>query len=500
MSRNVLSGDNHWGFSMLLGVKFIFKDRVVVVPDVSSKFTDLQDFSRHHKYDFDLEREVLNGYEAAEHEEGQGNGECKVHAEDNVKMDQPFMQHTPQLTMIEPEKTTAMSDEPASSKPQPLLDRSLVEDFEVQGPRDDPFVAAELGTINDLEELRDVLASMPMPSTPSIDAKRQHMFGSLKNINFPRLSVDEDAPNHTPSSAPTSQPNLFSRSPVQSSEEPAKSYAEVDADFRVSQISGSVGSDLPPFQKSSSPVEFDIGDKVAKSKDLVTGNQPQLFEGAECNHDVGPSLLSSQNMATASLPLSSYPNTLHIPVSLDEEAKSNPPDSPTASEYVIVSHADDPPIVTRLVKMGFRRSKILALHHTGIGDDDTLVAQLCNWTELEERGFKEEVGKAAVIFSPDDFVKASKFATMVSELSEMGFPLDSVVSAVQSSKMDKEEAVLRLLDSEKHSDVTPSPSYASNNVGFPQGSVSDAMPRQGGRKSKKKEKKPHLSSYLHARH
>ncbi|VDK38641.1 unnamed protein product [Taenia asiatica] len=481
MSRNVLSGDNHWGFSMLLGVKFIFKDRVVVVPDVPFKFTDLQDFSRHHMYDFDLEREVLNGYEAAEHEEGQGNGECKVHTEDNAKRDQPFMQHTPQLTMIEPEKTTATSEEPALAKPQPLMDRSLVEDFEVQGPRDDPFVAAELGTINDLEELRDVLASMPMPNTPSIDAKQRHMFGSLKNINFPRLSTDEDASNHTPSSAPTSQPNLFSRSPVQSSEEPAKSYAEVDADFCVSQISGSVDSDLPPFQKSSSPVKFDIDDK---------------------------------NMATTSLPLSSYPNALHIPVSLNEEAKSNPPDSPTASEYVIVSHADDPPIVTRLVKMGFRRSKILALYRTGIGetmhicycvmsiylDDDTLVAQLCNWTELEERGFKEEVGKAAVIFSPDDFVKASKFATMVSELSEMGFPLDPVISAVQSSKMDKEEAVLRLLDLEKHSDATPSPSYASNNVGFPQGNVLDAMARQGGRKSKKKEKKPHLSSYLHARH
>lgn len=41
-------------------------------------------------------------------------------------------------------------------------------------------------------------------------------------------------------------------------------------------------------------------------------------------------------------------------------------------------------------------------------DDDTLITQLCNWTELEERGFKEEVGKAAVIFSPDDFGKVSQ--------------------------------------------------------------------------------------------
>lgn len=88
---------------------------------------------------------------------------------------------------------------------------------------------------------------------------------------------------------------------------------------------------------------------------------------------------------------------------------------------------------------------------------------------------------------------------MVSELSEMGFPLDSVVLAVRSSNVDKEEAVLRLLDSGKHFDTTPSPSYASNSSGFPRGNILDAMTRQVGRKIKKKEKK-HLSSYLHARH
>lgn len=237
---------------------------------------------------------MLKIYEAEEHEKRQENEKCQVHSEGNGKRDLSLMQYTPQLTMIEPEKTTATSDEPALSQPQPLLDRSLVEDFEIQGPRDDPFVAAELGTINDLEELRDVLASMPMPSTPSVDAERQHMFSSLKNINFPRLSVGEDAPNHAPSSAPTSQPNLFSRSPVQASEEPAKSPAEVDAEFRISQITGSVDSDLSPFRKSASSVNFDIDDDVAKSKDLATGSQPQLFERAERNHDDGSNFLSSR--------------------------------------------------------------------------------------------------------------------------------------------------------------------------------------------------------------
>lgn len=52
MSRNVLRADNHWGPSMLLGVKFIFKDKVVVVPDIPSKFTDIQGFSGHHKVIF----------------------------------------------------------------------------------------------------------------------------------------------------------------------------------------------------------------------------------------------------------------------------------------------------------------------------------------------------------------------------------------------------------------------------------------------------------------
>lgn len=498
MLENVSRRDDHWGPSMLLGVHFVFRDRVVVVPDIPSKFTDLQVLRRHHEYNFDFEREVLKGYEVAEQQER------RKLEEDNAKRDQTMLQPTPHLTMLEPEKTAVTSDGPALSQPQPPLDRSLVEDFEVQGPRDDPFVAAELGTINDLEELRDVLASMPMPGILDADNKKQHMFSSLKDINFPRLSVDEDAPNHAPSSAPTSQPNLFPHSPVQASEEPPKSSTEIETEFRISQISGTVDSDLSPFRKSVSPVKFDIDDDVFKPRDLVTDSRPLLLERVEHNYDGDSNSVPTRNMAAKSLPSSSHPNALRIPISPDAEVKPSLPDSPIASEYAIVGHVDDPPIVPRLVKMGFRRSKILALHNTYIRgkddlDDGTLITQLCNWTELEEKGFKEEVSKAAVIFSPDDFGKASEFATMVSELSEMGFPLDSVILAVQSSGMDKEEAVLRLLDPGKHSDVT-SPGHASNNIGFSQSNIVDAMTRPVGRKSKKKEKKPHPSSYLHTRH
>ncbi|CDS42305.1 hypothetical protein EmuJ_001000850 [Echinococcus multilocularis] len=496
MLANVSRRDDHWGPSMLLGVHFVFKDRVVVVPDIPSKFTDLQVLRRHHEYNFDFEREVLKGYEVAEQQERR-----KLEEEDNAKRDQTMLQPTPHLTMLEPKKTVVTSDGPALSQPQPPLDRSLVEDFEVQGPRNDPFVAAELGTINDLEELRDVLASMPMPGILDADNKKQHMFSSLKDINFPRLFVDEDAPNHTPSSAPTSQPNLFPHPPVQASEEPLKSSTEIETEFCISQISGTVDSDLSPFQKSVSPVKFDIDDEVVKPRDLVTDSRPLLLERVEHNYDGDSNSVPTRNMAAKSLPSSSHPNALRIPISPDAEVKPSLPDSPIASEYVIVGHVDDPPIVPRLVKMGFRRSKILALHNTIRDDldDGTLITQLCNWTELEERGFKEEVSKAAVIFSPDDFGKTSEFATMVSELCEMGFPLDSVILAVQSSGMDKEEAVLRLLDPGKHSDVT-SPGHASNNIGFSQSNIVDAMTRPVGRKSKKKEKKPHPSSYLHTRH
>ncbi|VDM18567.1 unnamed protein product, partial [Hydatigera taeniaeformis] len=449
-------------------------------------------------YDFDLEREILKGYEEAECEERQEKEQCGSCTEDNWERERPLPLATPQMTMIEPEKTVTTFDEPASSQLQPLLDRSLVEDFEFQGPKDDPFVAAELGTINDLEELRDVLASMSMPSALDVDAKRQPMFSSLKNINFPRLSND-DAPNETPSSAPNSQPNLFLRSFEQFSEEPAKSSTAIEMEPRNSQVHGVLKFDPTSFHNSASPIRFDIDGEIVKSKDSATGSQQLLFERAGRNADEDSNLLLIRNMEATSLP-SSYPNSLRAPISLDEEAKSISPVSPTLSEYVVVGHVDDPPIVPRLVKMGFERNKILALYYTSTRHDDALITQLCNWTELEERGFEEEVGKAAVIFSPDDFKKALEFATMVSELSEMGFPLDSVISAVLSSKMDKEEAALHLLDSGKHSDGMPSSTCASNNVALPQSNILDAMVRQAGKKSKKKLRKSHLSSYLNVRH
>lgn len=38
-------------------------------------------------------------------------------------------------------------------------------------------------------------------------------------------------------------------------------------------------------------------------------------------------------------------------------------------------------------------------------DQDTLITQLCNWTELDDKGIPPDVAQAAILFSPNDLGK-----------------------------------------------------------------------------------------------
>nr|CDS34776.2 hypothetical transcript [Hymenolepis microstoma] len=80
----------------------------------------------------------------------------------------------------------------------------------------------------------------------------------------------------------------------------------------------------------------------------------------------------------------------------------------------------------------------------------------------------------------------------------MGFPMDSVLTAVRTSNMNKEEAVMRLLDPHGgSSSATPSRQHSSHHH-YPH--LLESVSSQGiSRKSKKKEKKSYMS-YLHAKH
>lgn len=90
-------------------------------------------------------------------------------------------------------------------------------------------------------------------------------------------------------------------------------------------------------------------------------------------------------------------------------------------------------------------------------------------------------------------IKAFKFGTMVSELCEMGFPMNSVLTAVRGSNMNKEEAVMFLLDpSGSPSSATPSQQHSSQNH------HSHLLEALATRKGKKKKKS--YMSYLHAKH
>lgn len=61
--------------------------------------------------------------------------------------------------------------------------------------------------------------------------------------------------------------------------------------------------------------------------------------------------------------LSSSPqNVTHIPIPMKNEMKSDHREPEPPTEHVDECQADDPPIVCRLVKMGFKRSRVLALH------------------------------------------------------------------------------------------------------------------------------------------
>ncbi|KAM3181786.1 hypothetical protein ACTXT7_013686 [Hymenolepis weldensis] len=536
-----------------MGIQFIFKDKTVVVPDLPLKFTTIQNSACKYRFDFDYERKILNDYEAAEEQERQKLEE-NMEAETAAKAEQEGIGESsapaaPQLITIEPEKS--MTPTESTQKPLVKVDRSILEDFEFRALRDDPFVAAELGTINDLEELRDVLASMQ--TTKPMESKKTNMYKILKNISFPHLSLDENAPNinANPSSAPSSGLNLFT-----TIQQP--SILTRDSSEHAS-YSNNIGSDNDKNDRPSSsrnanasPIKFDLESDTTKSE---TERQLHSFD-SDCDSSSSVSLLSAAWFANNGVvgrihswmevwkkvnsyrSTPSFQNVTHIPIPMRNEMREQNPTQQVPHSHPVESpleeqcQPDDPPVVQRLVKMGFKRKKALALYkvilkHENTVSDDNMISQLCCWNELEDKGLEPTVCLAAVIFAPNDleksmmtsltqsiiytrrehinvdeliadlenaFANAFKFGTMVSELCEMGFPMNSVLKAVRASNMNKEEAVMFLLDpSGSPSSVTPSQQHSSQNH------HPHLLEALATRKGKKKEKKSYLS-YLHAKH
>ncbi|VDL40943.1 unnamed protein product [Hymenolepis diminuta] len=482
-----------------MGIQFIFKDKTIVVPDLPPKFTSIQNSASKYEFDFDYERKILNDYEAAEEQERQKLEE-NMEAETAAKAEQEGVGESPapaasQLITIEPEKSVTPSTE-STQKPLIKVDRSILEDFEFQALRDDPFVAAELGTINDLEELRDVLASMQ--TTKPTESRKTNMYKNLKNISFPHLSLDENGPNinANPSSAPSSRLNLFT-----TLQQP--SILTRDSSEHAS-YSNNIGSDNDKNDRPSSsgnanasPIRFDLESDTTKSE-----TERQLCSiDSDCDSSSSVSLLKVNSYRSTP----SFQNVTHIPIPMGNEMQeqnhspqvsdSHPIESPLEEQC----KPDDPPVVQRLVKMGFKRKKALALYKVvskqeNTVSDDNMISQLCCWNELEDKGLEPTVCLAAVISAPNDLEKAFKFGTMVSELCEMGFPMNSVLKAVRASNMNKEDAVTFLLDpSGSPSSATPPQQRSSQNH------HSHLLEALATRKGKKKEKKSYMS-YLHAKH
>ncbi|VDD76173.1 unnamed protein product [Mesocestoides corti] len=414
-------------------------------------------------------------------------------SKESLKNSKSLKHFSPNFDVLEPEKTDGTVEDVISHQLPPAVELSLVRDFEAQGPRDDPFVVAELGTINDLEELRDVLASVSAPCSSSHTTKQQSAFSSLKNINFPRLSVDENPLTATSLSEPGSQTNL-----VQVVNAEIKEVNPSLDDFitsHCSNIDKKVGS-KDPSPRENSPTNSAI------HEERVQLGQPEENQSS-----------SMQQKTSVKLPTPPH-HFLLSPISPTCGGNTDSLVSSARDETPSEAVDTDPPTVLRLLKMGFRRRKIIALHDAGVRDthecdEDTLITQLCNWTELEEKGVPEEVGRAAVLFSPTDLGKAWDFATMILELTEMGFPVKSAVSAVQDAKMDKEVAVLQLLgpanetSSVSRPQVNPSlsPNYRSSHNQFSRGGILGVLAGQVGKKNKIKDKKSHApSSYLPAEH
>lgn len=217
------------------------------------------------QFSFEFERKILKDLEATEELERQKMKE-QMEAKSAFKIGKQDPNElpiyvAPQLTTIEPSRTETPLTEPhVIPKPTSKIDRTLLEDFEFQALRDDPFVAAELSTINDLEELRDVLTSMQMTEPMNIKTKNASLCKSLRNISFPLLSLDDNCVDAIASSAPSSQLS-FPTQPSQACDLSAPTSVNTEKAIKTSPSDGS------PSRTGASPTKFDLGSVATKSEE-----------------------------------------------------------------------------------------------------------------------------------------------------------------------------------------------------------------------------------------
>ncbi len=256
------------------------------------------------------------------------------------------------MNALEPQKALNTPEETEKGSAAPQAQPSVVQDFEALGPKDDPFVAVEMGTINDLEELRDVLASIEPASNPvaTIETEglssKQNTYqpkpfsGSLKNITFPRLSTDETTVDNPPSqpqsffdthtaSAPGSQTNLYRLRPVAMDEErpstmspsrdksPASNHTATGGNSPAPAVGFSLAEEETTEEKEEIPHEIEPPKSPSPPPPPVQESsppepEPEVKQASPSPHPLpapGPSF--DEDFYTAAIQVCSYSQITH---------------------------------------------------------------------------------------------------------------------------------------------------------------------------------------------
>ncbi|KAL7064093.1 hypothetical protein AAHC03_04931 [Spirometra sp. Aus1] len=486
-----------WGPALVNDVQIQVKVKVPVFVDIPKPLQQIRLGKNEYEYDFALERRTIEAYTKAIAEEKlqASTGAAAVSATaaagalkfSNVKRFTPNKTEPLQPQRTDPSPAAAEEGALGSGIPTSLVEPTarggtptagrvvvapaVVKDFDV--PVDDPFDVAELNTINDLEELRDVLTTLETPtnvistelgnaqenglhedgtaaevdslpvgqpqqcqnaltsllmkyhlhnsrSLPgsaerSLDQTTKGKFGSLKDITFPQICPDQDS-------------NLLD--PKRSIDPPA-----------YNQAASSAPSSRTDLRSVDEPVKADQTIQALPSPQLA-GRSEDLIN--KCSSSFAENFYSPEKTRTTILP----------------ELRS----VTTAETVPVVANGVQPPtdidaLITCAVEMGFSRSRAQLLAEATFRSGSTadneissrdrekiFITQLVNFSSLvDTEGVSEDFAKTAVIVSPNDLGKAWDFINIANELSEMGFSDSAVCSALLASNLDKISALQLLI-------------------------------------------------------
>uniref|UniRef100_A0A0X3P9P8 Ubiquitin-associated protein 1 n=1 Tax=Schistocephalus solidus TaxID=70667 RepID=A0A0X3P9P8_SCHSO len=476
-----------WGPALVDDVQIQVKVKFPVFADIPQSFQEIRLGKHEYEYDFALERRTIEAYTKllAEEKKLAGSVTAPVTATAGASKINRFASNKteplqPQRTDL---STPASEDGPLrSGTPAPLAEPTasestptagsvvvtpaVVKDFDV--PVDDPFDVAELNTINDLEELRDILATFETPAnviTPEMGTKQQdclhedrmaagvaslaagqllqdhlhnshslpgsaessldqaakHKFGSLKDITFPQI-------------CPTQDENLL---------DPKKFIKPL----AYSQAASSAPSSQADLRAVDEPSKADQTTQRLLNRILPSPHLAELTEGSmNRSHSSSVENFNSSEKTRSTI--------------LPESAAAKATEPVLAAPNCSPPPSDIEALVTCAVEMGFSRSRAQLLAEVAVQPRSTtdsevgsprdrqkiFITQLVNFTSLvDTEGVNEDFAKTAVIVSPNDLGKAWDFINIANELKEMGFSDSAVCSALLASNLDKISALQLLI-------------------------------------------------------